>query len=89
MSRNPNSKAHFEYVKVVTQVNEISLDLDQRIKRCNYLYSRFSELKSINPEQAEAYAARINQHKPHIIEAKRKISHLKDLLDQMPRRGIS
>lgn len=88
MSRNPDSKARREYVEMVKRINEIRLDLNNRVRRCNYLHSRFKTLKTINPEQAEAYVARIILHKPRIIEANRLIAELEDQLASMPQRWI-
>lgn len=34
----------------------------QRIRRAEYLHARMNELAAVNPEQAEAYAERLNRH---------------------------
>jgi len=40
----------------------------ERIERCEYLFDRFLDNLRLNPEQAEAYRERLNQHKAIILD---------------------
>ena len=80
---------HEEYVKTVQKLNELNMRLKSRVKRCNYLKERFDANKKVrNYEQAEAYAIRINLHKPKLLADLEMIEELEDKLRSMPREWI-
>jgi competence transcription factor ComK len=52
--------------------------LQPRLNRTNYLRKKFDSYRSINPEQAEAYAERINKHKVIILRLLEKIDRIEN-----------
>jgi len=53
-------------------------ELQQRIERVNYLVKKAESVAEVNPEQAEAYIARVNQHKPRILNLLKLLEERKD-----------
>lgn len=80
---------HQKYVEAVQKLNELQKKAQQRAARVGYLKSKFSTFQIINPEQAEAYAQRINSHKPHIISLIEEIEKQRKLVESMPRVWIA
>jgi len=76
------------YREVVKRLNELNLQLNSRVKRCNYLHRKAKEYKDVNFEQAQAYVMRIRWHKPKLLTLLEEITRLEDELKSMPREWI-
>lgn len=78
-----------KYRETVEKLNQKNVELQQRIRRCEYLKQRLNLMVGCkNREQAEAYTRRLNQHKPFLIEIMEEIERLEALLKKMPRQWI-
>jgi len=78
-----------KYRELVRELNQKNVDLQKRLKRCEYLRVRLNAMvRCGNREQAEAYTWRINQHKPRLIDTLEEIEGLEKALKKMPRKWI-
>ena len=78
-----------KYRDAVEKLNQKNVELQKRIKRCEYLKHRLNLMvRCKNREQAEAYTHRINQHKPHLLAVLEEIERLESRLKKMPRKWI-
>jgi len=78
-----------KYREIVKRLNELNVDLQKRVKRCEYLHHRMNVMvRCKNREQAQAYTYRINCHKPKIMETIEEIERLEEELRKMPREWI-
>lgn len=78
-----------QYREIVAELNQKNLDLQKRIKRCEYLKQRLNLMVGCkNREQAEAYTKRLNQHKPRLFDTLEEIGRLESLLKKTPRKWI-
>lgn len=87
---NKNQQRNQEVrTRLIQEHSQINLLLQQRVVRCNYLKKRYDLLKSVNPEQAEAYAVRINWHKPKLLDLLEKITELEKQINAIPQVWIA
>jgi len=78
-----------KYRKIVKELNEKNLNAQKRVKRCHYLRDRATAMMRCgNPEQAEAYAVRIELHKRKLIDTLEEIERLEAELKKIPRTWI-
>jgi len=77
------------YAKKMSELNTKNYELQKRVKRCTYLKQRLDLMVNCrNREQAQAYAARLNWHKPKLIDQIEELEKLEAELEQMPRTWI-
>ena len=78
-----------QYRELVRELNQKNMDLQDRIKRCEYLRYRLNLMVNCrNREQAEAYTVRINKHKPFLLKILEEIEELESLLKKIPKTWI-
>ena len=78
-----------KYRELVRELNQKNIELQDRIRRCEYLKNRLHLMVNCkNREQAEAYTHRIRQHKPFLLKTLEEIETLEQQLKKMPRKWI-
>ena len=85
---NSKKKTHQNYSQLVFEINKLTMSIDERNKRYEYLYNRICEMIDINKEQAEAYAQRAKHQKEKILEELKKKTTLELKLQDTPRTWI-
>ena len=80
---------HEQYRKMVEELNTLKIEVDERIRRMNYLKQKIQGYMSINKEQAEAFVLRFNKHKPFLADKLKEMDRLEGVLKSIPRSHIT